>query len=196
MVGAAGYDRINEVKEFDNSKMGVKGLSDSGITTIPKFFVHPPETISDLRKSLVTGVGIPVIDLSNVDTEAGRAKAVGEIREAAKTWGFFQLISHCVPVPVLDDTIATIKAFHDLPIEQQPQIRLRVCLARIRFVWHWMCCTCHTWSSSWNPCKCQGNHPKWVLRLLNPTRVVLINTPTVVVGATTIAKNFEKICFG
>ncbi|KAE9465599.1 hypothetical protein C3L33_02493, partial [Rhododendron williamsianum] len=48
----AGYDRMKEVKEFDESKMGVKGLSDSGITTIPKFFVHPPETLSALDETI------------------------------------------------------------------------------------------------------------------------------------------------
>jgi hypothetical protein len=31
----SGYDRMKELKEFDESKIGVKGLSDSGITSIP-----------------------------------------------------------------------------------------------------------------------------------------------------------------
>ena len=29
------YDRMKELKEFDQSKIGVKGLADSGITSIP-----------------------------------------------------------------------------------------------------------------------------------------------------------------
>lgn len=96
----AGYDRMKEVKEFDESKMGVKGLSDSGITTIPKFFVHPPETLSGLKSSS-TSTGIPVIDLSNMESDSSRAKIVEQIRVAAKTWGFFQVINHGVPVSVL-----------------------------------------------------------------------------------------------
>lgn len=96
----AGYDRMKEVKEFDESKMGVKGLSDSGITTIPKFFVHPPETLSGLKSSS-TSTGIPVIDLSNMESDSNRAKIVEQIRDAAKTWGFFQVINHGVPVSVL-----------------------------------------------------------------------------------------------
>ena len=60
MVGA-GYDRAKAVKEFDDSKMGVKGLSDSGVTTIPDIFVHPPETLYDLKSSSTT-TSIPIID--------------------------------------------------------------------------------------------------------------------------------------
>ncbi|KAA8516747.1 hypothetical protein F0562_017055 [Nyssa sinensis] len=111
-----GYDRMKEVKEFDNSKIGVKGLSDSGIATIPKFFVHPPETLSDLKSSSACA-GIPVIDLSGLKSQLDRPKIVEQIREAARTWGFFQVINHGVPVSVLDETIAAIKAFHEQPTE-------------------------------------------------------------------------------
>ena len=37
------YDRAKEVKEFDETKAGVKGLVDSGVVKIPRFFIHPPE---------------------------------------------------------------------------------------------------------------------------------------------------------
>ena len=52
-----------EVKKFDETKAGVKGLVDSGVVKIPKLFVHPPETLPD--KSPATGVGLdlPTIDL-------------------------------------------------------------------------------------------------------------------------------------
>lgn len=120
----AGYDRMKEVKEFDESKMGVKGLSDSGITDIPKFFVHPPETLSSLKSSS-TSTGIPVIDLSSINSDSHRAKIVEQIREAAKTWGFFQVINHGVPVSVLDETIAAIKAFHEQPTEEKSKYYVR-----------------------------------------------------------------------
>ncbi|KAI8562996.1 hypothetical protein RHMOL_Rhmol03G0079600 [Rhododendron molle] len=120
----AGYDRMKEVQEFDESKMGVKGLSDSGITTIPKFFVHPPETLSGLKSSS-TFTGIPVIDLSNMESASNRAKIVEQIRDAAKTWGFFQVINHGVPVSALDETIAAIKAFHEQPTEEKSKYYVR-----------------------------------------------------------------------
>ncbi|KAK2635558.1 hypothetical protein Ddye_030350 [Dipteronia dyeriana] len=37
------YDRAKDIKEFDDAKIDVKGLVDSGITTIPRFFLHPPQ---------------------------------------------------------------------------------------------------------------------------------------------------------
>jgi hypothetical protein len=98
---ASGYDRKKELKEFDESKIGVKGLSDSGITSIPRFFVHPPETLSDLKSSS-TCASIPVIDLSGVNSAAHR---------------FFQVINHGAPVPELEETINAIKAFHEQPHE-------------------------------------------------------------------------------
>ncbi|XP_059629308.1 1-aminocyclopropane-1-carboxylate oxidase homolog 1-like [Cornus florida] len=104
------------MKKFDQSKMGVKGLSDSGITTIPSFFLHPPETLPNLKSSS-TCTAIPLVDLSGIKSELHRPKIVQQIREAAKTWGFFQVINHGLPVSMLDETIAAIKAFHDQPPE-------------------------------------------------------------------------------
>ncbi|KAL0316085.1 UNVERIFIED_CONTAM: 1-aminocyclopropane-1-carboxylate oxidase4 [Sesamum radiatum] len=113
---AAVYDRMKEVKEFDESKIGVKGLSDSGISTIPRIFIHPPEKISDVASSPEC-VGIPVIDLSHVQSPDKRAATVEQIREAASSWGFFQVINHGIPLTVLDEIIAAIKGFHEQPQE-------------------------------------------------------------------------------
>ncbi|KAL0410136.1 UNVERIFIED_CONTAM: DIBOA-glucoside dioxygenase BX6 [Sesamum latifolium] len=53
------YDRMKEVQEFDQSKAGVKGLSDSGISTIPRIFIHPPESLSGLRNPSSSSIQIP-----------------------------------------------------------------------------------------------------------------------------------------
>uniref|UniRef100_A0A5B7B679 Fe2OG dioxygenase domain-containing protein n=1 Tax=Davidia involucrata TaxID=16924 RepID=A0A5B7B679_DAVIN len=119
MAAVVGYDRLKEVKEFDNSKIGVKGLSDSGITTIPNIFVHPPEALSDLKKSSSTCTEVPLIDLSGVNSDLHRPKIVEQISEAARTWGFFQLINHGVPVSALDGMIAAYKAFFEQPTEEK-----------------------------------------------------------------------------
>ncbi|KAG6656261.1 hypothetical protein CIPAW_04G009800 [Carya illinoinensis] len=62
-TATSSYNRMKEVKEFDESKIGVKGLSDLGITSIPRFFIQPPETLSDLKSSS-TFTNIPIIDLA------------------------------------------------------------------------------------------------------------------------------------
>ncbi|KAK6921619.1 Non-hem dioxygenase N-terminal domain [Dillenia turbinata] len=105
------YDRAKEVKEFDDSKIGVKGLIDSGINSIPKFFIHPPETLADFKSNLST-VTIPVIDLSS-------PTIVDEIRTAAKTFGFFQIINHGIEISLLDKTLSAIKSFNELETEEK-----------------------------------------------------------------------------
>lgn len=118
-IASACYDRAKAVKEFDESKMGVKGLSESGIKTIPQIFIHPPETLKDIKSnsSKKTTNSIPLIDLSNVNSPTHRPNIVKQIKEAAKTWGFFQIINHNVHVSVLENTIKGIEAFHIQPHE-------------------------------------------------------------------------------
>ncbi|KAF3432123.1 hypothetical protein FNV43_RR26862 [Rhamnella rubrinervis] len=109
----AEYDRAKELKQFDESKKGVKGLVDSGVTAIPKFFVHPPEVLSELKRgSNSISVSIPVIDLSD-----RRSAIVDRIRSAAREWGFFQVINHGIPREAINRTMAAIKAFHEQPTE-------------------------------------------------------------------------------
>lgn len=113
---AADFDRASELKQFDESKAGVKGLLDAGVNRIPRIFIHPPETLSDLKPSLAA-VSIPTIDLSGVDSPALRPSIVDQIRRASSTFGFFQIVNHGVPQKVLDAVIASIRAFHELPAE-------------------------------------------------------------------------------
>ncbi|KAF9605475.1 hypothetical protein IFM89_017494 [Coptis chinensis] len=103
---------VKEVKEFDESKMGVQGLLDSGVTTIPRIFIHPPENLSDLQPSS-THFEIPVIDLSITNC----SKVIDQIKESFSTWGFFQVINHGIPMQDIEDTIKAFKSFHEQPKE-------------------------------------------------------------------------------
>ena len=37
--------REMEIKAFHESKAGVKGLVDAGVTKLPSMFIHPPENL-------------------------------------------------------------------------------------------------------------------------------------------------------
>ncbi|KAK7853772.1 1-aminocyclopropane-1-carboxylate oxidase like protein 6 [Quercus suber] len=119
------YDRMKEVKEFDESKIGVKGLAESGITSVPRMFIHSPEALLDLKKpnsQTCTKKTIPLIDLSHFNSPTKRHQLVEQIRDATSTWGFFQVINHGIPKSVLDETINAIKAFHDQPHEVKSKL--------------------------------------------------------------------------
>ncbi|XP_039163705.1 1-aminocyclopropane-1-carboxylate oxidase homolog 3-like [Eucalyptus grandis] len=65
------FDRAQELKRFEESQLGVKGLLDSGLTSIPPLFIHPPETLSGLKPARLRPVSIrsiPNIDLSSCDS--------------------------------------------------------------------------------------------------------------------------------
>ncbi|XP_059626854.1 1-aminocyclopropane-1-carboxylate oxidase homolog 5-like [Cornus florida] len=109
------YDRAKEVKEFDETKAGVKGLMDSGVVKIPRMFIHPPENLG--KASLDTSgihLQVPLIDLK--DLHSGRMEIVNEIGKAAETWGFFQMVNHGIPL-VMKEMIEGVRRFHEQPNE-------------------------------------------------------------------------------
>lgn len=111
------YDRLKEVKQFDDSKLGVKGLLDSGLasSTIPLIFHHPPESrpgpIPHTRPTH-THHSIPIIDFS-----APKPIITDQITRAASTVGFFQITNHGIPLHVIQRTLAAVKSFNELPAE-------------------------------------------------------------------------------
>ncbi|XP_072958538.1 1-aminocyclopropane-1-carboxylate oxidase homolog 12-like [Typha angustifolia] len=133
---AAGYDRKQEVKQFDDTKAGVKGLVDSGITKIPRIFLHSHE---DLPKSSDHGdnpssIKIPIIDLKDiVHDDLRREAVVAEIREASASWGFFQLVGHGVPTAVLDEMIEATRSFHEQGAEEKAKIYTRDPQKKVRY---------------------------------------------------------------
>ncbi|KAF9621894.1 hypothetical protein IFM89_028482 [Coptis chinensis] len=107
------YDRAKEVKEFDDSKIGVKGLVDSGITSIPRIFIHPPENLPKPNPTTNSNSHqIPTIDLSEP-----RSVTVDQIRQASRTFGFFQITNHGIPLNVIHRMIDSVKEFNQQPTE-------------------------------------------------------------------------------
>nr|AUH25680.1 ACO2 [Carthamus tinctorius] len=102
------YDRLQEVKQVDESKIGVKGLLDSGLTTIPRFFHQPPENLPGPKPKNRPRLTVPVIDLSGE-----RSTVVEEIRRSASTLGFFQIVNHSIPPSLIDSAIDAMKKFFE-----------------------------------------------------------------------------------
>lgn len=116
------YDWAKEVEEFEATKAGVKGLVDSGITKIPRFFIYPSSDNLTKTPSLCKNgqiqLKIPVIDLQRIESvSGGREEIVEEIKKAAQDWGFFQIVNHGVPVSILDAILDSTRNFHEQPKE-------------------------------------------------------------------------------
>ena len=107
-------DSYNERKAFDETKAGVKGLVDAHITEVPHIFRLPQGTLSD-KKPSVSASAIPVVDLAEVDVS--RERVVEKIKDAAETWGFFQVINHGVPLSVIEEIKGGVRKFHEQDLE-------------------------------------------------------------------------------
>ncbi|PUZ58383.1 hypothetical protein GQ55_5G505700 [Panicum hallii var. hallii] len=109
--------RAELLKAFEESRTGVRGLVESGVSSVPEIFRHPDPYASIPLAPL--GVSIPVVDLSLPFPDAAAAAA-----EAARTWGFFHLVNyhHALPQPADGGggeyparALAAVRAFNELP---------------------------------------------------------------------------------
>ncbi|XP_066377922.1 1-aminocyclopropane-1-carboxylate oxidase homolog 1-like isoform X4 [Miscanthus floridulus] len=110
-------DRAALLKAFDEARTGVRGLVESGVSSVPALFVHPdPYASAPLAPP---GVSIPVVDLSLPAPLAAAAAA-----EAARSWGFFHLVNHHqalggVPEDYPARALAAVRAFNELPAAER-----------------------------------------------------------------------------
>ncbi|PPE00865.1 hypothetical protein GOBAR_DD02093 [Gossypium barbadense] len=127
------YNRINELKAFDETKSGVKGLVDSGLSKIPTIFINEEyklERNNNIHNQKSGGCtnngGIPIIDLTGVDDDPNlRCEIVKKVVEACDKWGFFQIINHGIPVTTLDEMMDGIRRFHEQDKEAKKEFYSR-----------------------------------------------------------------------
>ncbi|KAI3974239.1 hypothetical protein MKX01_028271 [Papaver californicum] len=120
------YDRFKELKAFEESKAGVKGIVDAGIIKIPRMFVRPLDELTadlDHIEHVNSNFEIPVIDMKSVDQDNHRRhkEVIDEVRLAAGTWGFFRLVNHGIPLTVMNEIIKGMKRFHEQDTEIKKQ---------------------------------------------------------------------------
>ncbi|XP_047259845.1 deacetoxyvindoline 4-hydroxylase-like [Capsicum annuum] len=127
------YDPLKEIKAFDDTKAGVKGLVDAGNVEIPRIFIRPPNECAELKMSKSTQQ-IPVVDLSGIQVQDRRKQVVDEIREASVKWGFFQLINHGVPPSVLEGMVDGTRKLHEQDAELKKEYYSRDVMGkRVRY---------------------------------------------------------------
>ena len=117
------YDRVSELKSFDETKAGVKGLVDAGIKEVPRIFYQLRDQFEKDSVSGGTQVSIPVIDLEGVkENPTTRKEIVEKVRNASKTWGFFQVLNHGIPVNVMEEMKDGALRFFEQDVEAKKQL--------------------------------------------------------------------------
>ncbi|CAH2057570.1 unnamed protein product [Thlaspi arvense] len=118
---------MQELKAFDESKAGVKGVVDSGITKVPRIFVRPPEDLAAdhpvAAPPITSDFAIPVIDLAGATASCRRAEVVDAVR----------VVNHGVPARVLEGMLKAARDFHELPTAEKAELYSREYGRRVKF---------------------------------------------------------------
>lgn len=124
--GGSTYDRISELKAFDDSKTGVKGLVDSGAAKVPRIFIDEQYEPGDKSGSGDCKFTIPTIDFQGIDKDPSlRCEIISKVGYACEKWGFLQVINHGIPLNILEDMIDGIRRFHEQDTEVKKEFYSR-----------------------------------------------------------------------
>ncbi|CAL0326415.1 unnamed protein product [Lupinus luteus] len=119
------YDRKSEIKTFDESKAGVQGLIENGVTKVPRMF-HSENSNDLTDTSTKSNFTIPMIDLIGIHGDSSlREDVVTKLGYACEKWGFFQVINHGIPIHVLDEMIKGTCRFHEQDVKVRKEYYTR-----------------------------------------------------------------------
>ncbi|XP_038722915.1 1-aminocyclopropane-1-carboxylate oxidase homolog 1-like [Tripterygium wilfordii] len=128
------YDRKRELQVFDDSKAGVKGLVDAGITELPRIF-RCEQSCLDEDSGSTPQFSIPIIDLKSIhEVTSSRNEIIEKIHQACNNWGFFQLVNHGIPTSLLDEMIDGIRRFHEQDIGLKKEFHTRDFSRKVTFL--------------------------------------------------------------
>ncbi|KAL9678677.1 hypothetical protein QQ045_016526 [Rhodiola kirilowii] len=116
-IQPADQQRLAELKAFDETKSGVKGLVDAGVTQIPKIFINEGKDNNNIKVAPSHNrIKFPSIDLqklSNDDDPNMRRSIIDQVRSASESWGFFHVVNHGIPLATLEEMILGVKSFFE-----------------------------------------------------------------------------------
>ncbi|XP_024963933.1 1-aminocyclopropane-1-carboxylate oxidase homolog 1-like [Cynara cardunculus var. scolymus] len=132
------YDRKAELTAFDETKAGVKGLVDAGITEVPQIFILPsPENLNSDDQPSRSELILPTIDLAGINEDPERRKEVIEkVKDALESWGFFQMVNHGIPISMLEEMIKGVIRFHEQESEVKKQWYTRDMSGKSRVIYN------------------------------------------------------------
>ncbi|WCJ23984.1 2-oxoglutarate (2OG) and Fe(II)-dependent oxygenase superfamily protein [Euphorbia peplus] len=111
----SGYCRTSELNTFDDTKAGVKGLVDTGITKVPRIFHRALDGIDSISTCTADSkLRFPIIDLEGVEKDSAlRKEIIEKVGNASENWGFFEVVNHGISESVLREMLDGTKRFHE-----------------------------------------------------------------------------------
>ncbi|MCL7029805.1 hypothetical protein MKW94_024686 [Papaver nudicaule] len=122
------FEKETDVFEFVVKKgHGVKGLADTGLTTIPPRYVHPPSERIDRKDTIDSTPFLSApIDIAALLEEAGddvdndeKSEICKKLCEAAEKLGCFLVMNHGVSHEVMENAKRAAHIFFNLPPERK-----------------------------------------------------------------------------
>ncbi|XP_042061573.1 2-oxoglutarate-dependent dioxygenase 19-like [Salvia splendens] len=117
---------VDQPLEFERS---IKAIADSSnLEAVPSKF-----NIANDYTALPSD-SIPLLDFSSLISADPhqRTKAVQDLAEASRVWGFFILVNHGIPESLMKDAIAAVRDFFNLPESEKKQYESKSVLDSIQ----------------------------------------------------------------
>ncbi|KAK9183129.1 hypothetical protein WN944_026278 [Citrus x changshan-huyou] len=133
-MGSITCDRVSELKAFDDTKAGVKGLVDAGITTIPQIIIqdhHTKHKFDDKPICRDPKISIPIIDLQRIHKDSSlRSQVIDQIRSACEKW-----VSFNAPTLFWKDTLSCVMGRDFSNPEDLPEACREIMIAYNNLMW-------------------------------------------------------------